>query len=75
MKITDTAALRKPPPLGQDLPLLGKDPDDITEILSDQFGEALLQHCYNEFTYLSRFLPSLYIAGHRNQRAIKRPPW
>lgn len=39
--------------------------DPLTE-LSDEIGFGLLQHCYNEFTYLSRFLPSLYYGEHAN---------
>lgn len=34
--------------------------------LSDEIAFGLLQHCYNEFTYLSRFLPSLYYGEHAN---------
>ena len=29
-------------------------------------GPALLRHCYTEFTYLSRFLPSIYYGEHGN---------
>jgi hypothetical protein len=32
-----------------------------------------LQHVYNEFTYLSRFLPSLFIAEHRDERPPALP--
>ncbi|MFM2288795.1 MAG: hypothetical protein RL684_1938 [Pseudomonadota bacterium] len=68
-------ALRSHFYLGQDLPALGKSPSEISTIFSDEFGRGLLQHCYNEFTYLSRFLPSLYIAEHRATQPIKRLPW
>ena len=61
--------------LGQDLPTLGKSATEIEQIFSDDFGRALLQHCYNEFTYLSRFLPSLYIAENRDSKPITRLPW
>ena len=61
--------------LGQDLPTLGKSANEIEQIFSDDFGRALLQHCYNEFTYLSRFLPSLYIAENRDSKPITRLPW
>ncbi|OWW22732.1 DAPG hydrolase family protein [Noviherbaspirillum denitrificans] len=40
----------------------------------DQLGLNLLLHCYTEFTYLSRFLPSLYYGEHANGE--KAPlPW
>lgn len=53
--------------LGQDLADLGVTPEKAAEIVSDELGRGLLQHCYNEFTFLSRFLPSLYIAEHRDE--------
>ena len=59
--------------LGQDLPALGKTPDEIASIFPDTFGQALLQHCYNEFTYLSRFLPSLHLAENRSSLDIPLP--
>ena len=31
-------------------------------------GPNLVMHAYNEFTFLSRFLPSLHIAEHRDER-------
>jgi hypothetical protein len=39
----------------------------------DAFGEALLQHGYDEFTFLSRFLPSLFIAESRSRLNIPLP--
>jgi len=51
--------------LGQDLPAIGKSPAEVAQIFPDGFAVALLQHSYNEFTFLSRFLPSLYIAENR----------
>lgn len=60
--------------LGQDLPALGRTPEQITAELTDDFGRALLQHAYDEFTFLSRFLPSLFIAEHRDSRP-PRAPW
>jgi hypothetical protein len=68
-------ALRSHFYLGQDLPAIGKTPDEISQIFSDDFGRALLQHCYNEFTYLSRFLPSLYIAENRDSEPVTSLPW
>lgn len=32
----------------------------------DQLGLGLMQHCYNEFSSLARFLPSLYYGEHAN---------
>lgn len=52
--------------VGLDLPGLGVAADEIERELPDVFGRALLQHAYNEFTFLSRFLPSLFIAEHRD---------
>jgi hypothetical protein len=66
-------ALRSHFYLGQDLPALGKSPAEISQIFTDDFGRALLQHCYNEFTFLSRFLPSLYIAENRQSRTVAVP--
>lgn len=54
--------------VGHDLPAAGTTPDEITDLIRDEFAPALLQHAYNEFTFLSRFLPSLFIAEHRDQR-------
>lgn len=59
--------------LGQDLPALGKSPHEVQEAASDEFGRALLQHCYNEFTFLSRFLPSLYLAENREHVPVELP--
>ena len=66
-------ALRSHFYLGQDLPALGKTPQEIQQIFSDEFGRALLQHCYNEFTFLSRFLPSLFVAENRAEARICVP--
>jgi len=60
--------------LGQDLPQAGLSPEQVERKAPDEFGRALLQHCYNEFTFLSRFLPSLYRAENREQ--VKNElPW
>lgn len=34
---------------------------------------ALLAHCYNEFIFLSRFLPSLFVAENRATQAVPLP--
>ena len=59
--------------LGQDLPAAGCAPAQIAEIVPEVFGKALLQHCYNEFTFLSRFLPSLFIAENRKTHPVEVP--
>jgi DAPG hydrolase PhiG domain len=59
--------------LGQDMPTMGFAPEAVTEIFSDEFGRALLMHCYNEFTFLSRFLPSLFSAENRETQPVVVP--
>ncbi len=66
-------ALRSHFYLGQDLPGLGVPREESERMFSDEFGSALLQHCYNEFVFLSRFLPSLYQAENRATVAIGLP--
>ncbi len=66
-------ALRSHFYLGQDLPSIGKSAQEVEEIVPDALGIALLQHCYNEFTFLSRFLPSLFIAENRKTHAVNVP--
>lgn len=39
--------------------------------LSDEIGFGLMEHCYSEFTYLSKVLPSLYYA--KNKAGDKAP--
>jgi hypothetical protein len=51
-------ALRSHFYLGADLPAAGASPADVGREVPTAFGIALLQHAYNEFTFLSRFLPS-----------------
>ena len=66
-------ALRSHFYMGQDLPAAGKSPAEIAEMVPDAFAIALLQHCYNEFTFLSRFLPSLFIAENRKTHKVQVP--
>jgi hypothetical protein len=47
--------------------------ETITEMVPEQFGQALLMHCYNEFTFLSRFLPSLYVGENRDKLSVGTP--
>lgn len=61
--------------IGQDLPAKGMPQIEVEKIAPTEFAEELLQHCFNEFTYLSRFLPSLYIAENRDSRPILHTPW
>ena len=66
-------ALRSHFYMGQDLPALGMKPAEVEKAFPTEFGIALLQHCYNEFTFLSRFLPSLFIAENRKTVKITTP--
>lgn len=67
-------ALRSHFYLGADLPAIGATPEQVAAETPDAFGQALLQHAYNEFTFLSRFLPSLFLAEHRDERT-PQVPW
>ncbi|ATH14869.1 hydrolase [Delftia acidovorans] len=53
--------------------LLGQSCTDPAAELPDALGLGLLRHCYTEFTYLSRFLPSLYYGEHGNGEAAPLP--
>lgn len=59
--------------LGQDLPGQGISPDEIANSVTESFAVAILQHAYNEFTFLSRFLPSLYLGEHRDTQQVPLP--
>ena len=59
--------------LGQDLIKLGMPRDQIIDLFPKSHGANLLQHGYDEFTWLSRFLPSLYIAENRATVPVVRP--
>lgn len=56
------AALRTHFFMGQDLPGLGIPAHELARLFPDDLAPRLLQHCYDEFTFLSRFLPSLHAA-------------
>lgn len=58
---------------GHDLPALGVPATEMTKIFADELGPAMLQHAYDEFTYLSRFLPSVYAGENRDQIKLTRP--
>jgi hypothetical protein len=59
--------------IGQDLTAAGRSPGEVAQIVADPLGPALLQHCYDEFTFLSRFLPSLFVAENRANRPVQLP--
>ena len=59
--------------LGQDLPSLGANRQDLERACPDELGRALLQHCYNEFTFLARFLPSLFLGENRARIGVELP--
>ena len=67
-------ALRSHFYVGYDLPELGLSPDEVAQQAPEELGRGLLQHAYDEFTFLSRFLPSLFLAEHRDIRP-PRAPW
>ena len=48
--------------LGHDLAANGVPPAVLADIFPDDLAPRLLQHCYDEFTTLAGFLPSLYQA-------------
>lgn len=47
---------------------------DTPEQVPDEIGLGLVKHAYTEFHYLSRFLPSLYIAENRESE-VPPFPW
>jgi len=59
--------------LGQDLGGVAP-PEQLAALASDELGFGLLRHAYNEFSFLSRILPALYVAENRER---ERPalPW
>lgn len=59
--------------LGHDLAGLAE-PAQIAALAPEAMGFGLLRHAYNEFTFLSRILPALYVAENRER---ERPvlPW
>lgn len=59
--------------MGQDLPALGMPPSVLETLFPDDLAPRLLQHCYDEFTTLSRFLPSLYAAENPNRSGVVNP--
>ena len=45
----------------------------VAQMVPDPIAPALLAHCYNEFSFLSRFLPSLFGAENRATHAVALP--
>ena len=66
-------ALRSHFYLGHDLPLIGKTPEQIRTMIPDEVAPSLLQHCYDEFSFLSRFLPSMFMAENRATHPVSLP--
>lgn len=60
--------------LGTDLAAAGVSSQEVERVAPGAIGPALLAHCYNEFTFLCRFLPSLFAAENRDAIQI-RVPW
>jgi hypothetical protein len=48
-------------------------PRELETQIPDQVGLNLVKHAYTEFHYLSRFLPSLYIAERRDEEPPPAP--
>ena len=59
--------------LGHDLPGLGVPFAQLERLFPDELGPRLLQHCYDEFTFLSRLLPALYEAEREGGKHALRP--
>lgn len=53
--------------------ILGLDTTDGKNSPDESVGLALMKHCYTEFTFLSRFLPSLYYGEKANDENIPLP--
>jgi hypothetical protein len=52
---------------------LGVSPEQLHTMIPDHVGLGLMKHAYSEFFYLSRFLPSLYIAEQREHEHVPAP--
>ena len=60
--------------MGQDLAdHAAMSPAQIASIFPDVQAPNMLQHCYDEFTFLSRFLPGIWTAEGCAPTAIRRP--
>jgi hypothetical protein len=63
----------QPLPAGYDLPEAGLRPEQVTAEVREALGPNLLQRAYDEFKFLSRILPPLYVAANRDKLTIPRP--
>lgn len=59
--------------LGADLPAMGVPADRLVDIFPDAQAPDLLQHCYDEFSFLARFLPARHVAENRATIPVVRP--
>lgn len=59
--------------LGTDLPAAGADPAEVAAEVPDELGFNLLQHAYNEFTFLSRFLSGMFAGAHPENPDVANP--
>lgn len=59
--------------LGTDLPGTGASPDEVAASVPVELAQGLLAHAYNEFTFLSRILPGLFVAEHRDEHPPVAP--
>ncbi|NMO02609.1 hypothetical protein HH308_15455 [Gordonia sp. TBRC 11910] len=59
--------------VGTDLPAAGLTPAEVEQQVPTALAVGLLQHAYNEFTFLSRILPGLYVAENRDDIAPVAP--
>ncbi|MDA3643096.1 hypothetical protein LZ318_19510 [Saccharopolyspora indica] len=48
-------------------------PDQLRETFTDEFAQEMLRHCYNEMTFLSRFLPHLHATDNRDRTPVPAP--
>ena len=59
--------------MGEDLAATGMPVAEIEQISPQAHAPGLLQHCYDEFTTLARFLPSIWLAEGCPQSEVVRP--
>jgi hypothetical protein len=60
--------------IGQDLAdVVGMPPAQLEEMFPDVVGPNTLQHCYDEFTFLSRVLPGIWDAEGCPEARLRRP--
>jgi hypothetical protein len=47
--------------------------EELRAAISEEIGLGLMRHANTEFKYLSRFLPSLYVAEQRESEPVELP--